>query len=54
MKFMLVSDTFPPDINGVARTLQTLSRGLAKRGHEVHVITTSEGCLLYTSDAADE
>ncbi|QIF04715.1 glycosyltransferase family 1 protein [Roseimicrobium sp. ORNL1] len=43
MKFMLVSDTFPPDINGVARTLQTLSRGLAKRGHEVHVITTSEG-----------
>ncbi|HSI63449.1 MAG TPA: glycosyltransferase family 1 protein [Candidatus Saccharimonadia bacterium] len=43
MKFMLVSDTFPPDINGVARTLQTLSRGLAKRGHEIHVITTSEG-----------
>ncbi len=42
MKFMLVSDTFPPDINGVARTLQTLSRGLAKRGHQVHVITTSE------------
>ena len=43
MKFTLVSDTFPPDINGVARTLQTLSRGLARRGHEVHVITTSEG-----------
>lgn len=43
MKFMLVSDTFPPDINGVARTLQTLARGLAARGHEVHVITTSEG-----------
>lgn len=40
---MIVSDTFPPDINGVARTLQTLSRGLAERGHEVHVITTTEG-----------
>ncbi|MFZ4768295.1 MAG: glycosyltransferase family 4 protein [Roseimicrobium sp.] len=42
MKFMLVSDTFPPDINGVARTLQTLARGLAKRGHEVSVVTTTE------------
>ena len=42
MKFTLVSDTFPPDINGVARTLQTLARGLAKRGHEVSVITTTE------------
>lgn len=42
MKFMIVSDTFPPDINGVARTLQTLSRGLAARGHEVSVLTTTE------------
>src|SRR3954470_4453819 len=41
MKVMIVSDTFPPDINGVARTLQTLARGLAERGHEVTVITTS-------------
>ncbi len=43
MKFMIVSDTFPPDINGVARTLQTLALGLSERGHEVHVITTTEG-----------
>jgi glycosyltransferase involved in cell wall biosynthesis len=42
MKFMLVSDTFPPDINGVARTLQTLARGLASRGHTVSVLTTIE------------
>lgn len=42
MKFLIVSDTFPPDINGVARTLQTLSRGLAARGHGVTVITTTE------------
>lgn len=42
MKYMLVSDTFPPDINGVARTLQTLARGLVKRGHQVRVITTTE------------
>ena len=43
MKFMIVTDTFPPDINGVARTLQTLARGLAGRGHAVHVVTTNEG-----------
>lgn len=43
MKFMIVSDTFPPDINGVARTLQTLARGLASRGHEVSIVTTTEG-----------
>ncbi len=43
MKWMIVTDTFPPDINGVARTLQTLSLGLAKRGHEVTVITTADG-----------
>ena len=42
MKFLIVSDTFPPDINGVARTLQTLARGLVGRGHQVRVITTTE------------
>jgi len=43
MNVMIVSDTFPPDINGVARTLQTLARGLAKRGNRVTVLTTTEG-----------
>lgn len=42
MNVMIVTDTFPPDINGVARTLQVLSRGLAARGHRVSVITTTE------------
>jgi glycosyltransferase involved in cell wall biosynthesis len=45
MKFMIVSDTFPPDVNGVARTLQTLARGLVGRGHQVHVITTTDGAF---------
>lgn len=43
MKIMIVSDTYPPDINGVARTLQVLAAGLAKRGHTVRVITTTAG-----------
>jgi glycosyltransferase involved in cell wall biosynthesis len=42
MNFMIVTDTFPPDINGVARTLQMLARGLARRGHCVNVLTTTD------------
>lgn len=43
MKIMIVSDTYPPDINGVARTLQALATGLAKRGNTVKVFTTTDG-----------
>ena len=39
---MIVTDTFPPDINGVARTLQMLARGLARRGHCISVLTTTD------------
>ncbi len=42
MRILIVTDTYPPDINGVARSLQTLSEGLAKRGHVVEVVTTHE------------
>ena len=47
MKVIIVSDTFAPDINGVARTLGMLARGLMARGHAVDVVTTQE------NDAAD-
>jgi len=40
MKIDFVTDTFPPDVNGVAMTLGRLSDGLRKRGHRVHVIRT--------------
>lgn len=43
MNFMLITDTFPPLINGVSRTLQTLASGLADAGHRVEVITTVDG-----------
>ncbi len=38
MKLALVTETYPPEVNGVAMTLQRLVRGLAARGHEVTVI----------------
>lgn len=40
MRLLLITDTYPPDINGVARTLSTLGEGLAARGHEIEVVTT--------------
>ena len=38
MKIALVTETFPPEINGVAMTLGHLVEGLAQRGHSVTVI----------------
>ena len=42
MRVLIVTDTYPPDINGVARTLYTLGAGLERRGHVVEVVTTVE------------
>lgn len=38
LRFCFVSETYPPEVNGVARTLQRLAAGLAARGHQVAVI----------------
>ena len=35
------TETFPPDINGAARFTERLAVGLARRGHEIHVIAPS-------------
>lgn len=38
MHACLVSETYPPEINGVALTVQTLARGLRDLGHDVSLI----------------
>ncbi|HXA14668.1 MAG TPA: glycosyltransferase family 1 protein [Opitutaceae bacterium] len=38
MKLALVTETYPPEVNGVAMTLNRLVAGLAVRGHEVEVV----------------
>jgi glycosyltransferase involved in cell wall biosynthesis len=40
MRVALFTDTYPPQVNGVARTLARLVRHLEEGGHEVGVITT--------------
>ncbi|MDD5260251.1 MAG: glycosyltransferase family 1 protein [Methylacidiphilales bacterium] len=38
MKILLVTETFPPDINGVAMTLSRLADELSARGHDLLVL----------------
>ena len=38
VKLALVTETYPPEINGVAMTLSQLASGLVARGHQVEVI----------------
>jgi UDP-2,3-diacylglucosamine pyrophosphatase LpxH/glycosyltransferase involved in cell wall biosynthesis len=40
MHIEIITDTFAPDINGVAMTLGRLSSGLRARGHHVHIVHT--------------
>lgn len=42
MKILIASDLHWPTINGVATFSRNLARGLAARGHEVHVIAPSQ------------
>ena len=38
MRYTIVTETYPPEVNGVALTVQGLERGLRTRGHEVAVV----------------
>ncbi|MET0718206.1 MAG: glycosyltransferase family 1 protein [Pseudoxanthomonas sp.] len=38
MRYAIVTETYPPEINGVALTVQGLELGLRARGHQVQVI----------------
>ena len=39
MKICLVTETYWPEVNGVAMTLQRWMLGLVKRGHDIHLVT---------------
>jgi glycosyltransferase involved in cell wall biosynthesis len=38
MRYAIVSETWPPEVNGVALTVQGLEQGLRGRGHDVTVV----------------
>lgn len=41
LKIVIGCDTFPPDINGAARFAERLAGGLARHGHEVHIVAAA-------------
>lgn len=41
LTIVIAADTFAPDVNGAARFAERLAAGLARRGHDVHVLTPS-------------
>jgi glycosyltransferase involved in cell wall biosynthesis len=41
LRILISADTFPPDVNGAAHFADRLARGLADRGHDVHVVCPS-------------
>ncbi|MEO1085884.1 MAG: glycosyltransferase, partial [Acidobacteriota bacterium] len=38
LRIALVTETFPPEVNGVARTLRQLCRGLVDGGHRLQLV----------------
>ena len=45
MHYCIVSETYPPEINGVALTVQNLEQGLRLRGNEVDVIRPRQSSI---------
>lgn len=42
MRILIVTDAWPPQVNGVVRTIQTVGRELIRRGHDVRYITPED------------
>ncbi|MBA2308773.1 MAG: glycosyltransferase [Pseudonocardiales bacterium] len=41
LRILIGVDTYSPDVNGAARFAERLATGLARRGHDVHVVAAS-------------
>lgn len=56
LKIVIGADTFPPDINGAARFAERLAGGLARRGHDVHIVapafSAEHGTFIETHDGS--
>ena len=50
LKIALFSDTFPPQVNGVAHVVAQAASCMADLGHDVHVLTASQGSKEFLED----
>jgi len=54
LRIAVVTETYPPDVNGVALTLSLLVEGLRQRGHDIHLIRPRQpGETPVTGEAGD-
>jgi glycosyltransferase involved in cell wall biosynthesis len=54
MRYAIVTETYPPEINGVALTVRGLEQGLRARGHEVSVVRPRQAADGHGDGAAHE
>ena len=54
MRYAIVTETYPPEINGVALTVRGLEQGLRARGHEVSVVRPRQSADGQGDGAAHE
>lgn len=50
MRYTIVTETYPPEVNGVALTVHGLETGLRQRGHEVSVVRPRQGGETHGAD----
>ncbi len=50
LRVLIGADTFPPNVNGASFFAERLARGLARRGHDVHVVCPSAGGPSHTEE----
>lgn len=51
MRVSIITETWPPDVNGVAFTVHGLAHGLAARGHSVQVVRPRQPGIIAHEDA---
>ncbi len=51
MRYAIVTETYPPEVNGVALTVQSLEMGLREAGHQVDLVRPRQGDEADNGDA---
>ena len=51
MRVGIVTETYAPDVNGVALTVQSLARGMLRRGHSVDLVRPIHPDTPHAADA---
>src|SRR5262245_56393458 len=53
MRFAMVTETYPPEVNGVARTICLMAEGLQRRGHSIQLVRPRQNGHDHASSAGN-